>query len=385
MAGLYASPKPMAWVIGLLLAGIVYPGIITRLMLGRPFLLTGAVAIALFKLWQNMTDNNIWSKKLLFSVVMIATAVWIHGSWYLLLLVPFAFFLAGQHRASIGILVSITLGTIIASIMTGAPLDFFRFHFIVPLRIFSENLLNRQLVIEFQSMRLPFSSLTICVLVVIALVQKCRFKLADLTVDPVFMLMVTGLLLGVNTRRFWLDWGLLAMILWLALKISDLIKNSDSLASPRVRYCLTIFFCVLLIFVYTHDAGGRFSNTSFFSAVQFDDPQLHGWEPGEDGIIYSDNMTAFYAHYYAYPNAKWKYAIGYEPVLMPEENLVVYRDILFHNRRDHSFEPWIKKMRPQDRIFTSKILNGYKDIEWIRGSLHFMIGRLKQKNEQKQN
>ena len=76
--------------------------------------------------------------------------------------------------------------------------------------------------------------------------------------------------------------------------------------------------------------------------------------PEAGGILYSDEMRVFYELFYRQPKAPWRYQVGYEPGLMPPEDLKVYRQILTA-RTTQAFAPWVAKMRPQDRLIIRSV------------------------------
>ena len=54
---------------------------------------------------------------------------------------------------------------------------------------------------------------------------------------------------------------------------------------------------------------------------------MQGWLPEPGGIFYSAQMGFFYNTFYRNPQAEWRYILGLEPALMPEDDLKIYRDI----------------------------------------------------------
>ena len=377
ITGAILSPRPLAWVAALAVLAVSDLAATYRVIIGRPYLVSCSVALILLALWtRQKLDLKSW-RPWVASIAVLTLAVWIHGSWYLFLLMPLAFFLAGQGRRAGALVVCLVAATLLGALMSGHPLDFLRFHVQAPLEIFSEMRVNRQLVSEFQPGNTVVVLVLFCAVIAILLQRKGRFKLADLATDPVFMLAVTGWLLGIMVNRFWGEWGRVAITFWLALRISDLIDMSASLRLPRVRYCLALFVCVALVFLSTHDERGRYSERVMDEAIHFNDPRLADWVPRPDSLIYSNTMLVFYMHYFAYPHATWKYVVGFESSLMPEDDLQVLRNLHYNYSYGKEFAPWVKKMRPQDRLITRSLIPGVDGIEWIQASRNFYIGKLK--------
>ena len=79
-------------------------------------------------------------------------------------------------------------------------------------------------------------------------------------------------------------------------------------------------------------------------------PELKGWMPEKGGILYSAEMSIFYQTFFKNPNGDWRYILGYEPALMPDEDFKVYHRILWNFGDAKAYQPWVKKMRPPDRL-----------------------------------
>jgi len=88
-------------------------------------------------------------------------------------------------------------------------------------------------------------------------------------------------------------------------------------------------------------------------------------------------MRLFYELFYSRPRAPWRYIVGYEPALMPPEDLATFRRLLAV-RTPASFEPWVRKMRPQDRLIIQST-QGEPRIEglvWTQVSATVWSGRV---------
>ena len=87
-------------------------------------------------------------------------------------------------------------------------------------------------------------------------------------------------------------------------------------------------------------------------------------------------MTFFFNTFYKNPRAEWRYIEGFEPALMQPDDLKVYRAIQRSRRAPEAYEPWIKKMRPQDRLAVeSPYQPALPSLEWKRAG-NFWLGRL---------
>jgi hypothetical protein len=104
--------------------------------------------------------------------------------------------------------------------------------------------------------------------------------------------------------------------------------------------------------MYTVDYDNRWSKASQTEFVDTTEGSPYQeWLPGPGGIIYSDHMSVFYETFYASPFADWQYILGFEPALMPEDDLVILTGIHRSGRRWRSYQPWAEKLRPEDRLW----------------------------------
>jgi hypothetical protein len=101
--------------------------------------------------------------------------------------------------------------------------------------------------------------------------------------------------------------------------------------------------------------------------------------PEKGGILYSSDMTIFYQTFFKNPNADWRYILGFEPALMPDEDFQVFHKIMWNNGDAKAYEPWVEKMRPQDRLVIRGdrgSLPSSSQLEWEYGVSGIWIGRL---------
>jgi hypothetical protein len=119
--------------------------------------------------------------------------------------------------------------------------------------------------------------------------------------------------------------------------------GEDGLISFSIASLLIWFFCLPLYLSATSDLDRRYSHFLDENFVDASDPKLQGWLPEKDGIFYADNMQFFYDTFYKNPQAGWCYIVGFEPALMPPDDLKIYRAIHRLNGADEAYEPWIKK------------------------------------------
>jgi hypothetical protein len=140
---------------------------------------------------------------------------------------------------------------------------------------------------------------------------------------------------------------------------------------------------VTLFLTTTNDAGSRWSASASWQYLTQDDPNLAGWLPQPEGIFYETDMEFFYHTFYKNPTAPWRYMAGFEPALMPPDDLATYQQILLHYDTAEAYRPWIKKMRAEDRL----VLNSHSspasflpELEWKHAVGTLWLGRLPRKS-----
>jgi hypothetical protein len=381
LAVLVQLRRPEAWLAALLAEGLAAPVIVSRLTFGRPFLFTMAVFITLLFLWSRHEDARTKPVVLLVSVVLMGAAAWIHGSaWYLLSLPAFALLLAGLWHKAIWYVGCWLVGSVLGASLTGHPWQFLGESVQLVLQAFGNNALARQLVSEF----LPSSGDYGVVLVVLAMIAW-RSRSAGWTArelaNPIFLMALIGWTLGLKVIRFSVDWGLPAILVWLAIEFEKQFEQYLHFDSWR-RLLITVGLAIGTFLLTTGDVQSRWTwnmTTQFLAA---ESPELAGWMPEPDGVIYSSDMQVFYFTFFRNPTAPWRYVLGFEPALMRPEDLAVMRKVVWNLGDLRAYEPWIKKLRPQDRLIlraSSSHLSGppnIPELEWRFAANDYWIGRL---------
>jgi hypothetical protein len=97
------------------------------------------------------------------------------------------------------------------------------------------------------------------------------------------------------------------------------------------------------------DVMGRWSLRVDRTYAPLLEPELAEWLPRPGGILYSPDVMLFHQLFYHRPDAPWRYMVGFEPGLMPPEDLAVYRDFMKRGTID-ALAPWVARMRPPDRL-----------------------------------
>jgi len=340
--------RPEAWLVALLAATLA-SDLWMRFSLGRPFLLTIAGLLTILFVWHvhDGSPPKWWT--VLWLAPLIAICTFVHGVWYLWLLPVAAFFLAGQFCWG-GILIAGWLaGAFLGASLTGHPVDCLYQALIMAYRAFSLHITQRTLVSEFQ----PSSGDVLALILfggLVILRQLGGLKARPLTANPAFWLFCMSWVLGFKASRFMEDWGLPALMMLVACDVQLLLQARFEADSFR-RLALTGGLAVAVFLVITNDHDSRWtSNLTQQYLTATEHPELKGWLPDKGGILYSADMTVFYQTFFKNPNADWRYVLGFEPGLMTDEDFEVFHKIMWNYGDAQAYEPWVKKMRPADRL-----------------------------------
>ena len=145
--GAITAPTAVSWCIALLLVLVFDGEVLMRSLRGRPYIVSSIATLVVLRLWAlgNKENESVpwlqknWVKNLL-TIIALSLGVWIHGTWYIFLLIPFAFLLAGRTKEALKLTGFVILATIIGALLTGHFSDFLYYHFVVPFTIYSGSL-----------------------------------------------------------------------------------------------------------------------------------------------------------------------------------------------------------------------------------------------------
>jgi hypothetical protein len=378
--------RPEAWLGALLVAAVFAPACTTRLMRGRPYILTDFVVMTILLLWSRRETDSApedpprdvpGRAALIFTPLLVAASAWIHGSWYMLVLPGAAILFAGYWRSALAYGVCWLAGSFLGCALTGHPWEFLLQSIRHMFGVFGNSVLNRQLESEFY----PSDGETPAVLFVIALllwrVVANRWHPRQLC-NPIFVMMVLGWVLGLKMRRFWWDYGTPAFILWVAFELQDQMEGRLALDSVK-RLFATVALAAGFFLGFTSDRDGRWTQNLTTEFLRADDPTLAGWLPDPGGIIYNSDMDVFFETFYQNPTAPWRYVLGFEPGLMLPDDLAVLRKAQWNFGDSRAYEPWAEKMRPQDRLIIRATGGSHPNLpllEWKYAATEIWIGRL---------
>jgi len=340
--------RPEAWLATFVLVIGVVTGFVERVMIGRPFLVSAAVLVTVLCLWQ--TYGSLPPNRRMYAALtgLIALAVLLHGSWYLWALPVAAFSLAGQRQWARALAASWIAGAILGAVLTGHPIGYLVESVRMGLEAFGHHAFTRTLVSEFQPTRdsLPGFLLIGGLLVFRKLGGHATRPLRS---NPAFWLACLGLVLGYQAMRFWSDWGLVALMVVMAFELEAfMIDRMPGLALERLAWSAGL--ATALYLMSTHDADSRWTTSRDTLYLAQDNPELAGWLPDRGGVLYAADMSLFYQTLFRNPDAPWKYMVGFEPAMMPDEDFRTYQNIMYNHGNSLAYLPWLRKMRPADRI-----------------------------------
>ncbi|HSU54442.1 MAG TPA: hypothetical protein VLT36_10310 [Candidatus Dormibacteraeota bacterium] len=370
--------RPEAWAAALLAEMLVLPELMpNRLTQARPFLLTEGILIGILLAWSR-TDLKppAWSKIVL-TWLAFSLCVWVHGLWYLWVLPLAAFCLGGQWKSALWLTGCWMAGTLTGALLTGHPVAFLTQALFIASSISHQAGLLQQWMLVGE-LRPNFGNFTtLALLAIVFLLRRAVPGSATrFSGRPALWLIGLSWVLGLKADRFWADWGLPAVFVWLTIQFEEMSQGFWSSGSlKRVAFCG--FVALALFLDASNDPDERYSFNQRESLLDAADPALQGWLPEPGGIFYCSEMRFFYTTFYKNPDAPWRYVLGLEPALMPDEDLKILRFIQFNHGTAKAYEPWVQKMRPEDRL----VIYGTSQptlpqLQWLNPAGDTWIGRL---------
>jgi len=337
--------RPEAWLLALIPLSVTSIGALARWTIGRPFGVSIAFLLALCLVWDRHRTSAPPAGWLALLGVGFGIVIWIHPSWHLFGLPIAACCIARRFKLALGLAGLLACGVAIAALLSGSPVSF-------AVQGIRHSLLAlgtgpaSDLVTEFGPSGGSPGFVGFILLVLLWRQARGAWR-RDAVDNPLFALAALGWALGLPTLRAWSDWGVPAALIWIALELQAWLEERTPATAPS-RLLLTSAGG-LVIFLSLTSALGRPPDPEGQAYAALLAPESEGALPDPGGIVYSDELAVFYQVFYRAPRAPWRYMVGYEPALMPPEDLDVFREI--HRRRTaESFAPWLAKMRPEDRL-----------------------------------
>ena len=378
LAGLSALPwlgRPEAWLAVLMLATLV-GAVCGRMALGRPYLVTISVLLTLLFLWQKHGAAPPKPWMLALATALFALGTFVHGVWYLWVLLLGAFVFAGEIRWGVSLGFCWVVGVFIGSAFTGHPLDYPIQAFKLALLAVGAHATTRTMALELQ----PFDGNILAVAIVgglLILRQLAKLNVIPLTKNPAFWLACFGWVLAFKVSRFWDDWGWPALMVLMTWDLQALLQTRFAPDSFK-RLGLTLGLAAATFLCITNDAHSRWSLTLSDRYIVASNPEIKGWMPDPGGIFYTADMTLFYQTFFKNPTGDWRYMLGFEPTWMPKEDFEIYHSILWNGGEYKAYQPWVKKMQPADRLVIrggSGEIPDIPELEWKYSGQGIWIGR----------
>jgi hypothetical protein len=377
LALLWGRKRPEALLLAVFLANLTAPGSFGRFMFGRPFIVMLVVYVLLLQLWARAEKVSV--RAMVLSIALMGFSVWVHGSWYLFGFVSAGFAFAGSWRKAWAFGWCWVAGTLLGATLTGHPVVYLHETTVHLMSTFGGNPLQRFLVTELQPDSGDVIFVGAIVLVLLWRMVRGEWRGAA-TWTPLLAMAVLGWFLGLKVSRFWVDWGFPAAILWLAGELEEGLAKAN--LRPYPALLLAGFAAVGPYWLVTRDVNNRWTQNLSVEYITPDTPGIQGWLPEPGGLVYDSDMRVFFRMFYKNPHADWRYVLGFEPGIMTPDNFEILRKIQWNSFTSQAYEPWVKKMRPQDRMILlqdASLQPGIRGLEWYYAATETWIGRLPRK------
>lgn len=375
---LFLFKRPETWVFALLISYSVLE-FETRLFIGRPFIASMAVLAVVLLRREKLNAKAVpWGLMagLGFGLVL---SVWWRMTWFLYLFPIVAFAAAGLWRAA-GRLSALLLGAVAAGALLCGD-------FLLPVATFQavfDALGSSEDVTALVGELQPLTKFAMPFVVLILILISTHLRGGDLKkvlVSPVFFVFAGSCFLSAQAVRWFAEFGTVSLLVMMAEEIDGWVeKNPFSwFSSYSFSRAAIVAAAVALLFVsYAADEGGRWGGALKRDYVDVADPEIQEGLPGENGIIYNTSMGIFYETFFRNPHESWRYVLGFEPAFMTEDNLRILRLIQWNQGAVERYQPWVEKMRPEDRLWLSLGIGAkprIKGLEWTQMSSRIWSGR----------
>lgn len=376
---LFLYRRPESWILGLIicynLTGIEY-----RFLLGRPYVGYVAVIMVALLLRNKLNEKQTCWKTLILLTIGMAISIWWRTVWFLYLLPIAAFMMARMWRAALRLLAMLAAATLFMAAASGQPALIIQ-SLRLALDVMGTHDYAIQLVTELQPLP-PHISVIIVPIIIMISIKIRKGSIKKCFDSPAFYLFVLSWFLGCASRRWWIDFGGPTILIMICEEIDSILTDKSNSITPwfsLARGGSAVLACGILFLSFTADLNSRWTSCLRNEYVDITDPSIQEGLPGKEGIIYSSRMNIFYQTFYAHPNAEWRYILGYEAALMPSDDLKIFRNIQWNKEALESFDPWIAKMRPQDRLWLEQPIGAQepsiKSLEWTRLTSYIWSGR----------
>ncbi|MEK7752199.1 MAG: hypothetical protein AAB654_09810 [Acidobacteriota bacterium] len=359
VGGLLAFGNPPAWFMACALMSIVEPAVFARLSLGRPFFFSMAALVVMLCLWTRPRPVRWWLEAALGVAVFTPAIVMYSSAWYLWAIPLLPLMVCRRWRSLLLATAALAIAIATATLVNGWYNTLFVPLMGLKVSLLQSSTVTTNLVSELQPSGGPYLSLVVVMLFLTAkCVRGAKLRAEIFQVD--FCLILLTWTMGLFVGRFWSEWGLPAMTVWMSRQILDSMQLKLSGLSRRGDTIGLMGLAAGVLYLgLTADIGGRYTQAlrNPLLIAPFEDFAFE--LPAEGGVLYSPNMQLFYAVYHRLPYVKFRFSTAFEPGIMPPEDLKVLRDHQAYGLlRD--YKPWFEKMTSKDRI----VLNSPMMPEW---------------------
>jgi len=350
LAGLIAFGNAPAWLLACALMSVIEPALFHRLSLGRPvfFSMTGLI-IMLF-LWTRIRPARWWVEGAVAFSVFTIDVVMHPTTWYLWLLVVLPLLACRRWRSLLLMAAAMAASLAAAALVNGWYNTLLVPFLVLKLALFQAHVVGTNLVSELQPSGGAYSSLVVvAILLIVRCLRGAKLRAEIFQVD--FCLMLVTWVMGLFVLRFWTDWGLPAMAVWMSRQIRDNLDLKPSgLSRPWETIGLVGMAAGILYLGLTANTDGRYTHAFKSAVLTVPVEEFVSELPENGGVLYSADMGAFYAIYFRLPHAQFKFSTAFEPGFMPPEDLKVLRAIQSSGGL-RAYKPWFEKMTARDRVF----------------------------------
>lgn len=357
---LFLLKRPEAWGIALMLAIVANPGVVYRLALGRPFLLSATAVMVFVLIWQRLVDDPRSRSALLACVAVATLTTWLHSTWFLIYAAPFAAVVTGHRRAAMSMLVAVTVGVVLGALLTLQPWSHLTYNV---LHVF-KTMGTTPGHLRVSELQPSYGEASHVVWMAILMLGWATLpELRSLSVRHVGVTTaLSSWVLAFTANRFWTDIGLPALLALTALFLERVLQARVP-ARSRLRGVIVASVAAALFLSATSNLVRRWESSPLPQVIRLADEEVGDeWLPGEGGIVYSTEMRVFYSMYLIWPDASWNYVLGLEQGIMPREHLAVLHDFKETGSWD-SLQPWVDALRPEDRMIVTVEGRGVPDWE----------------------
>jgi hypothetical protein len=349
LSGLLASGNPPSWLLACATMAILEPGMLGKLLLGRPLFFTMASVVVLTFIW--MRERALpWRTEWIAVFLVLAVDVTAHSSAWYLWLIAIAPLVACQRWASLRIFVTAWIAAVAVACLVNGPYN----AVVAPLLglqmgLLQANTFRSNLVGELQPSGGPWITLLVAgIIIAVKCLRGSNLRSEIFRVDVCFV--IVAWTLGLYVGRFWNEWGMPALTVWFTREIRDAFDvKASGLARPIETLAVFALAAVIFYVSLTVDNRGRYTAVLRNPMLWAPADEIERELPEDGGVLYHTDMFLFYALFHRFPDAKFKYVLAMEAGVMPPDDLRVYRDVQSTGKLE-AYKPWFDKMTPKDRI-----------------------------------